>query len=183
VAGHTSLPDAFPDRDRAVEWIEGQLIAEMGTEAVETPMEPASFAPRLGLTADEGSMVLGITEIRQFPAGSTVFAEGDPSNELYYLLSGRLSIYIGLDMGQGRRVVTFLPGNSFGDVAFLDGRPRTASAVCEEACAVLVISRPAVEALARTAPDLVAKVFGALALDLAGRLRHADRLLRDEMDG
>lgn len=183
VAGHVTLPDAFPDRDRAVEWIEGQLIAEMDTEAVETPMEPASVAPRLGLTTDEGSMILGITEIRQFPAGSTVFAEGDPSNELYYLLSGRLSIFIGLDTGNGRRVVTFLPGNSFGDVAFLDGRPRTASAVCEEACAVLVISRPAVEALARTAPDLVAKVFGALALDLAGRLRHADRLLRDEMDG
>ncbi len=123
-----------------------------------------------------------MTEIRDLPAGTAVFREGDAGNELYFLLSGRLSIYLTRGGRQGTRVVTFLPGNTFGDVAFIDGRPRTASAVCDVDCHVLMLSRPGLDRLAQEAPDVVARIYASLALDIAGRLRNTDQMLRDEFE-
>ena len=37
------------------------------------------------------------------------------------------------------RLVTFLAGNMFGDVAFVDGEPRSADAGCDEKCRVMVL--------------------------------------------
>ncbi len=176
-----SLPPAFPDRDRAVEWIEGRILEEAGLHASEAAIDPEAIGKLLGLDAEDTRKLLAVTEIRDLAAGDAVFREGDAGNELYFLLSGRLSIYLTRSGKQGTRVVTFLPGNSFGDVAFIDGRPRTASAVCDVECRVALLSRPGLDRLAQEAPEVVARIYASLALDIAGRLRNTDLILRDEL--
>jgi len=175
------LPPAFPDRDRAVEWIEGRILEEAGLHATDTSIDPAAIGELLGLDAEETRRLLGVTEIRELSAGEAVFREGDAGSELYFLLHGRLSIYLARDGARGTRVVTFLPGNTFGDVAFIDGRPRTASAVCDVDCRVLLLSRAGLDRLALEAPEVVAHIYASLALDIAGRLRSTDMLLREEL--
>jgi anti-anti-sigma regulatory factor len=175
------LPPAFPDRDRAVEWIEGRILEEAGLHATDASIDPAAIGQLLGLDAQETHRLLGVTEIRELPAGAAVFREGDAGSELYFLLHGRLSIYLTRDGTRGTRVVTFLPGNTFGDVAFIDGRPRTASAVCDVDCRVLLLSRAGLDRLALEAPEVVAHIYASLALDIAGRLRNTDMLLREEL--
>jgi len=175
------LPPAFPDRDRAIEWVEGRILEEAGLLETEEALDPAAIGQLLGLDAVDTRKLLEVTELRDLPAGESVFREGDAGNELYFLLSGRLSIYLTRSGQRGTRVVTFLPGNTFGDVAFIDGRPRTASAVCDVACRVLMLSRPGLDRLARHSPDVVARIYAALALDIAGRLRSTDQMLRDEL--
>ena len=176
-----SLPRAFPDRDRAIEWIEGRILEDAGLHANEASIDPAAIGQLLGLDAEETRRLLGVTEIRELLAGDAVFREGDAGNELYFLLHGRLSIYLAHGAAKGTRVVTFLPGNTFGDVAFIDGRPRTASAVCDVDCRVLMLSRAGLDRLALEAPDVVARIYASLALDIAGRLRSTDMLLREEL--
>lgn len=178
---HGRLPPAFVDRDRAVEWIEGRIIEEAGLHAGETSIDPQAIGRMLSLGEDDTRRLLGVTEIRDLAAGASVFQEGDAGSELYFLLSGRLSIYLTRGGQLGTRVVTFLPGNTFGDVAFIDGRPRTASAVCDVQCRVLMLSRQGLDRLALDAPDVVARIFASLALDIAGRLRSTDQMLRDEL--
>ncbi len=175
------LPPAFPDRDRAVEWIENRILEEAGLHASEIAIDPAAIGTLLGLSAEDTRKLLAVTDIRDVPAGSAVFREGDSGSELYFLLSGRLSIYLSRSGKQGTRVVTFLPGNTFGDVAFIDGRARTASAVADVDCSVLMLSRTGLDRLAQVAPDVVARIYASLALDIAGRLRSTDQMLRDEM--
>lgn len=175
------LPPAFPDRDRAVEWVENRILEEAGLHASESAIDPAAIGGLLGLDEGDTRKLLGVTEAREVPAGTAVFREGDAGNELYFLISGRLSIYLSRSGAQGTRVVTFLPGNTFGDVAFIDGRPRTASAVADVDCTVLMLSRPGLDRLAGEAPDVVARIYASLALDIAGRLRSTDQILRDEM--
>jgi CRP-like cAMP-binding protein/anti-anti-sigma regulatory factor len=177
-----NLPPAFPDRDRAVEWVEGRLLEEAGLHADDACIDPQAIGKLLGLDETDTRRLLGVTEIRDLPAGTAVFREGDAGNELYFLLSGRLSIYLTRGGRQGTRVVTFLPGNTFGDVAFIDGRPRTASAVGDVDCRVLMLSRPGLDRLAQEAPDVVARIYASLALDIAGRLRSTDQMLRDEFE-
>ncbi len=178
-----ALEGAFADRDRAVEWIEQQLVAEMGLVPGDMTMEPSQAVAQLGLTQEEGRHLLAIATIREFKASDFVFREGDAGKELCFVLSGRVSILLEVDGRAARRAVTYLPGNSFGDVAFLDGRARSASAVSDMPSRLMLIDRDDVEALARTHPEVVAKMFAALALDIAGRLRGVDRLLREEIGG
>jgi SulP family sulfate permease len=176
-----SLPPAFPDRDRAIEWVEGRILEEAGLHAGDSALDPATIGQLLGLNEEDTRKLVAVTETRDLPAGEAVFREGDAGNELYFLLAGRLSIYLAGGANQGTRVVTFLPGNTFGDVAFIDGRARTASAVCDVECRVLMLSRSGLDRLARDAPDVVARIYASLALDIASRLRNTDQLLRDEL--
>ncbi|PWB62937.1 MAG: hypothetical protein C3F16_05880 [Betaproteobacteria bacterium] len=176
-----TLPPVFPDRDRAIEWIEGRVLEEAGLHASESALDPAALGAMLALGEEDTRRLLAVTEIRDLASGEAVFREGDAGNELYFLLRGRLSIYLAHQGAKGTRVVTFLPGNTFGDVAFIDGRPRTASAVCDVDCRVLMLSRAGLDRLALEAPDVVARIYASLALDIAGRLRSTDRLLREEL--
>lgn len=67
----------------------------------------------------------------------------------------------------------------FGDVAFIDGAPRSAHALCDVDCSVVVLDRDALARIEAEAPELKGRVHEALALELAARLRATDRLMRE----
>jgi len=112
-------------------------------------------------------------------AGEVVFGDGEPSDELYFLLSGRVSIVHGAARPEAFRIVTLLPGNILGNVAFADSLPRTASAICDEPSDLVRLRRSALEALGRDHPELVTRVYVELAADIASRLRATDELVRE----
>ena len=172
VAG--SLPPAFPDRDRAVEWIEERFMAEATMPVPPAVLPPSAFARQLKFDERGTEVLIRHCPVVEFPAGSTIFRAGDESKELYFLLAGRVTIILG-DM----RLVTFLAGNIFGDVAFVDGEPRSADAVCDEASRVMVLDRETLAKIEAEAPELAGKVHVALAMEIAGRLRATDRIVRE----
>jgi CRP-like cAMP-binding protein len=67
-------------------------------------------------------------------------------------------------------------------MAFIDGGARTASAICDVPCRVLVLSPDGLARLSAEAPEVVAHLYAALALEVSGRLRSTDQLLREEME-
>jgi SulP family sulfate permease len=174
-----SLPLAFPDRDRAVEWIENRILEDAGAHVTETAVQAQAVGALLRLDAGDTRKLLQVTETRDLAAGAALFREGDAGDEIYFLLSGIVSIHLAHGGAHGTRAVTYLPGNSFGDIAFLDGHPRTASALCDSDCRVLALTRSALDRLAKVEPDLVARVYTSLAVDIAARLRNTDRMLRE----
>ena len=137
-------------------------------------VQPSAFAQMLKLDPLGAEALARHCPILELASGSTVFRAGDPSRELYYLLSGRVTIILG-DM----RVVTFLAGNMFGDVAFLDGHSRSADAVCDADCRVMVLDHPALDRMEAEAPGVRATLYAALALEVATRLRATDRMVRE----
>ena len=72
---------------------------------------------------------------------------------------------------------TALPG--VGDVAFVDGEPRSADAVCDEPSRVMVLDRATLAKIEAEAPELAGKVHVALAMEIAARLRATDRIVRE----
>jgi CRP-like cAMP-binding protein len=107
---------------------------------------------------------------RRYGAGVVIFHHGDEPGSVLVLLEGRVKI--GIVGPQGKEVILGFagPGDLLGDVAALDGRPRSASAEAVDPVRALVIPRAAFERFAAGHPEAAL----ALMRSLARRLRQAD---------
>jgi CRP/FNR family cyclic AMP-dependent transcriptional regulator len=77
---------------------------------------------------------------KAYPAGATIFAEGEAGTVAYVLLRGDVTIFIALGTAHQRLVTRLKPGEMFGVHALMAGSQRAASAVTEHGCEVLAIS-------------------------------------------
>jgi CRP/FNR family cyclic AMP-dependent transcriptional regulator len=78
----------------------------------------------------------------RYARGQTIFLEGEPGTGLYIVESGRVKITLISEQG-GKEIVLALVGPSdfFGDLALLDGEPRSASAEAAEASRLWLLRR------------------------------------------
>lgn len=83
---------------------------------------------------------------RSFRRNVVVVNEGDDTDSLYVLLSGRVKVFITGDDGREVVVHTMEAGDYFGELV-LDGGPRSASVMTLETCRVFVIPLGDVEGL------------------------------------
>ena len=89
----------------------------------------------------ERAALARLMDSRNFKQGETIFETGDPGAEIYIVRSGRVEIYV--ENPDGEKVV--LGENEHGDVigelSFLDGGPRTATAVAVDDAQMLALHR------------------------------------------
>ena len=76
-------------------------------------------------------LLLQTSRIISYSPGEIVLKRGDMDNWLYFLLKGRLAVYVD-DYGQGEIVNYITPGEVFGDLARLVGQPRTATIIADQ---------------------------------------------------
>jgi CRP/FNR family transcriptional regulator, cyclic AMP receptor protein len=109
--------------------------------------------------------------------GATIFAKGDAGTGLMAVLWG--SVKISVPTADGREAVLNIinPGEIFGEIALLDGRPRTADAVAMDDCELMVIDRRDFIPFLRGEPDIALKFIEIL----CGRIRHTSEQVEDVM--
>jgi signal transduction histidine kinase len=120
-------------------------------------------------------------------AQQVVFEEGDEPDGMYVLLEGRARLVRRDDSGHELQLTTFHPGGFFGELALLEGRPRSATVITVDRCELFVVKQDEFMAcLAATPPDVVVRVVAALSRmirdaterhwrqDLAREKLHAD---------
>lgn len=115
------------------------------------------FFARLGAEALEA--IAGLCIARRLEAGQTLFVKGDPGDALYAIRRGQIRIATGSDDGQRRTLNVLGSGDVFGEVALLDGRPRTASAVASEPTDLLVVLRRDFLAMIERRPAVAVQVI------------------------
>src|SRR5688572_16896427 len=95
------------------------------------------------LLEDELAALIRLGTLVRYPAGRTVFVKGDPGDSLMIVLEGR--IRISSPTAEGREMVlNFIePGQVLGEIALLDGKPRTMSATAFEPVQVFFLRRKA----------------------------------------
>ena len=98
-------------------------------------------------------------------AGRTLCEQGSIGREAFVILEGKAEV-----KRNGRKVATLGPGSAFGELALLDGGPRTATVVADTDLSVLILTRPEFAGLLDEVPGLARKLLQGL----AGRLREAD---------
>jgi CRP-like cAMP-binding protein len=77
---------------------------------------------------------------RVFPAGATIFAEGETGTIAYVLLRGDVTIYIAYGTDHQRIVTELSPGQMFGVHALMAGAQRAATALTANGCDLLAVS-------------------------------------------
>jgi CRP/FNR family cyclic AMP-dependent transcriptional regulator len=94
-----------------------------------------------GLSADEREALLPRLRRRAFRAGATVFMRGDPGQDLYVVESGSVKICLTTEQGKEITLAILGQGEFFGELALLDGQPRSSDAVAMEPTQCLLLER------------------------------------------
>ncbi len=104
-------------------------------------------------------------------AGSVLFEEGDPGDEMYIVVSGELAILAG-ERDQQRELARLQPGEILGEMALFDDEPRSAKArVGDSPARLLALRRQDVEALVLEHPPIALTFLK----EMVQRVRAANR--------
>lgn len=104
----------------------------------------------------------------RFAQGATIFYQGEPGQTLFLIESGQVRIYVVGEDGQEQSMVLCGPREIFGELAVIDDRPRSASAVALEPTVVWALGREQFREQMQRSPRLM---LGFLQL-LSERLRY-----------
>ena len=105
-----------------------------------------------------------------FNAGQAIFSRGDEGRELYLVLSGRVRLSVLTAEGRELSFAHAGEGDIFGEIAMLDGSPRTADATAVKKTQAMSLSRPALDRVVEGSPALAHSIISFL----CRRLREAD---------
>ncbi|BCL76093.1 transcriptional regulator [Jeongeupia sp. HS-3] len=129
------------------------------------------------LSHDELAGLAMHAQPRSVRAKEIIVAQGDGGDAMYAVLHGRLKVLRTSDEGREATLAILEAGEVFGEVAMLDGGPRTASVEALEPCELLVLRRDAVMQHLESHPKVMRQLIAAL----CHRLRGADELLQDTL--
>jgi CRP/FNR family cyclic AMP-dependent transcriptional regulator len=121
-------------------------------------------------------------EVRSFSTGAALMRQGDVSESMYVIVQGRVRVERSDALLKGPLVLAELnAGDIVGELAVLDGEPRSASVTAIEPTTTLELSAPALAMTVLQHPE----VSRALLMVLSQRLRSTDqlavRLLRKQL--
>jgi len=94
---------------------------------------------------------------RKYSKNTMLFAEGEPGEEVFILQKGSLKITKIVDNNEVM-LAMLNPGDIVGEMALLEGKPRTACAIAYEDCSVMAINKKNFEMMIGTQPQLVARI-------------------------
>jgi CRP/FNR family transcriptional regulator, cyclic AMP receptor protein len=127
-----------------------------------------------GLHKTHLESILAISSMQQFEQDEVIFKEGDPGEEIYLIIKGKVRISRHLSgIGIGEEALAILePTQAFGEMAVIeDGVVRSATATAHGPCSMLLIRKKAFQRLLRDNHDLAYTVLANVVRLLSSRLR------------
>jgi CRP/FNR family cyclic AMP-dependent transcriptional regulator len=121
------------------------------------------------LTDEDVDWLIGVGERQHVGNGEAIVVEGQLLQAIYLVLSGRFSVVVG---DQKQWLADLSAGEMIGEISLIDSRPPTATVTATEPSVVLRVSQGAVNARLRNDQGFAARLYKAIAVFLAQRLRH-----------
>lgn len=123
-----------------------------------------------GATLGDIDAVQVVSELREFQDGEVIVSIDDPRRDIMIITEGRVRV----ETKSGDLVEEVRKGAMLGEIAFIDGKPRSAQVVSSGICQVLVIPEDRLRELMKESPSLEATIFRNVAKALCERLRDAN---------
>lgn len=115
--------------------------------------------------------------LRHYEQGDIIFREGDPGQLLYLIKSGQVRIYVNAVDGSETSVILFArPGEIFGELAVIDGLPRSATAVAMGKTVLYTMNREQFRQHMRRHPRLALNFMQELSMRVRYNTQQMDSL-------
>ena len=126
-----------------------------------------------GLSSAEREAFVGFTVQQHFRANDTILAAGQTGRSIRIVQKGRVrgTVHVA---GRPKEIDPMGPGAVFGELAFFDGAPASATLWAEDEVQLLALDRAAFETLSAWHPRVARLLLLDLGRVLAARLRHAE---------
>jgi len=145
----------------------------LGANAAASMVELSVYGTWSGVPAEIASELFASATFHQLKAGDTLFQTGDNGDGCYRLDKGLLKVSLISPQVRERIIAIITPGAVVGDLAVIDGLPRSASVHALTNCELRFLSRAAFQRLAQGHPE----IHQYLVKLLAARLRKADGII------
>lgn len=123
------------------------------------------------------------TGTRRYRKGQLICHQGEPGDSLFVLSQGLVKIFVSSDEGQDMVVAILAPTGVFGELALIDGGPRSASALALQPTNLLTIARTTFLEFLRDHPSLADALLRSLGGMVRSMLERASDLVFLDLQG
>ncbi len=174
---HAPLPVVgsmfFVDTNLALEYCEGVILSEV-TDSEDFVFFGDAELLR-GLSQGDIDYFERLTTERRFRSCEQIVRVGDIADSLFVLLSGDVSVLLPMENGKQKRIASFSPGMVFGEMAFIDGAPRSAMVYADTDALLRELTINAFEQIGRERPEMKIRMLENLLRVFSRNLRRANR--------
>jgi len=137
----------------------------------------------VGMNAEEAEILSSIAEERAYSKGNVILMEDSKSRDLFIICHGRVSIRLSLPTESGKEEViyTMRDGQIFGELALVDGSPRSATVKAEEDVVTCIYDYDKLMELLDVHPRIGYLLMRNLASIISQRVRNTNMLWRNSL--
>ena len=130
-----------------------------------------------GLSDKQLEEVVKVLEEVHVKAGAIIAIEGDPATELYFIMSGTAEVFKKEpELDHEHRLSTLSAGDSIGEMAILDSKPRSASVRAVSDCSLLMLNSDKLHSLSAAEESTCSKIKSNLSREMSEHLRQTNEL-------
>jgi SulP family sulfate permease len=171
------------DLDYGLELCEEMVLQNSTVQAVSLVSVPLEKNALLAdLSDDQVTEVLMLGEHREVAKGQALFLRDDLADGVWLLEVGAVSILAGgseTDSGASR-LATFGPGQFVGEMGYVDGKVRSATARADTHVLAMLLDKASIAALIERQPAIALTITRNIARELSHRVRSTSAMLTDE---
>ncbi len=135
--------------------------------------------PRTALTADNDPMTIRKEVFARYvmtvPAGKIIFSEGDSGDSLFVIIEGEVEISKRTSLETSKTLIVLKPGDIFGEMAVIEKKPRSATAIASKPCKLLAMDESLFFKMIEGNPDFAVKMVRML----SERIRRSNTLIQN----
>jgi len=99
--------------------------------------------------------IVASTELRAYDEGDIIVTEGEPGSSLFLIVGGTVKVFTRSDDGGNLKLAELGPGDFFGEVSLLSGKPRTATITARTKVTAIELDRASVDRIAENHPEVM----------------------------
>ena len=110
--------------------------------------------------------------VREYKAGELLFKEGDPGDEMYIVIAGRVSVFVIDNEGEEVSLYEMAKGDFFGEMSIIERAPRSASCRVIQESVFLIFHADDLMRITVSMPECAAKIMNKMLSIIVERLMH-----------
>ena len=164
---------SFPDTDTALSFAEDDLLKrEAGHFDIEPELQLNEIDVLKDLDKEEINFLMSVFAKKEYPTGTTIFAQGEVSDAMYFLAAGTVSVRMNLpDQTNTVRLASFKPGVVFGEMGLMRAEERSANVIADEDVVCYAMTDQAFNTLGEQHPKILSKMLLSMSRERSERLR------------